>query len=182
MIVPRELCYASAAAVTALGGAVCDVHSRRIPNQWTGGGLLAGLALHLGLNGWQGLGNAVLAGLMAASGFLLLYIAGGMGAGDVKLMAAVGSLAGLASLETMLLTIVLAGAVMAIVLAIYHQRLQQTLRRAMELLAGRPIHISAWTGEPGAAESGAAESGLQMPFAVPIAFGCVCSMYVQFSR
>jgi prepilin peptidase CpaA len=68
-----------------------DVRTRRIPNYLTLGTALAGLGFQFGMHGWQGLGQGVL-GL--ALGFALLvgfYLKGGMGAGDVKALAALGA-------------------------------------------------------------------------------------------
>jgi prepilin peptidase CpaA len=77
-----------------LVAAVVDAYVHRIPNVLTMGGVSLGLALQCWLHGWGGLVNAF-AG--AGTGFfiyLLLYAFGWMGAGDVKLMAAVGSFLG----------------------------------------------------------------------------------------
>ena len=85
------LCLASGCAVA---GAGFDLRSRRIPNFLTLPSRFLGLAVHLLLDGWTALPGA-LAGMLACGGvFLLFYLAGGMGAGDVKLMAAVGCLGG----------------------------------------------------------------------------------------
>lgn len=71
-----------------------DFITHRIPNLLSVGGLLAALLLQFFGHGWGG----VLDGLSGfATGFciyLILYAAGGMGAGDVKLMAAVGGFLG----------------------------------------------------------------------------------------
>jgi prepilin peptidase CpaA len=51
-----------------------------------------------------------------------------MGAGDVKLMAAVGCLAGMDSVAYLLIWTALAGGVMAIALALWRGRLTETLK------------------------------------------------------
>src|SRR5258708_213689 len=81
-----------------LGAAVYDVRYRRIPNWLTVAGVLAGLLLNSFL--YQGTSPAVfgfpglffaLKGLFVAFGvYVFLYALRAMGAGDVKLMAAVG--------------------------------------------------------------------------------------------
>ncbi len=71
--------------------AVGDWRSRRIPNFLTFGGALAGIVFQTAVMGWAGLFQA-LTGLLLGLGLLLLpYILGGMGAGDVKALAALGA-------------------------------------------------------------------------------------------
>src|ERR1700728_2080017 len=109
MSMNQELVYPIAASVCALVGAAFDVKSRRIPNKLTGPALLFGLALHLTLNGWHGLLNCLAAGLICGAVFLVFYLAGGMGAGDVKLITAVGCIAGLSCVPYLLVLTSLAG-------------------------------------------------------------------------
>lgn len=74
--------------------AVWDVRRRRVPNVLVFPAAVLGIALQLALAGWQG-GAAALGGL--AVGLALLfpgYLLGTTGAGDVKLMAAVGTFLG----------------------------------------------------------------------------------------
>ena len=81
------------AVACALAGAVCDVRGARIPNWLTYGSLLAGFAVRA-VWGWAGVKGGLI-GLLAGGGiFYLLFLLGGMGGGDVKLMAAVGTWAG----------------------------------------------------------------------------------------
>ena len=84
-----ETIYLGAALVCASIGGVTDFRSRRIPNWLTGPSLCLGLVLHLGLGGWRDMATSALAGLLAGGLFLIFFLAGGMGGGDVKLIAAV---------------------------------------------------------------------------------------------
>src|SRR5437763_15114898 len=81
--------------VLVLIAAVYDVRYRRIPNWLTLLGVVLGVAMNTFLyRGWPGL-RFSLAGLALAFGvYVLLYALRAMGAGDVKLMAAVGAIAG----------------------------------------------------------------------------------------
>src|ERR1700743_2106458 len=92
MLVHSQSIYATAALTCATVASVSDIRERKIPNWLTGPALLTGLVLHLCLDGLHGLGASALAAAIAGGIFLLFYIAGGMGAGDVKLMAALGAL------------------------------------------------------------------------------------------
>ena len=81
-------------AVALLGAAISDVQRSRIPNVITLPLAGLGLGLHFVLNGWEGLLFS-LEGLGVGVGLLVLFYAGGgMGAGDVKLLGAVGAVIG----------------------------------------------------------------------------------------
>jgi prepilin peptidase CpaA len=129
----KEFVYPAAATMVAFIGAGTDIKSRRIPNILTGPAMLLGLLLHLSLDGWRGLLTSLAAGLICGVIFLIFYLAGGMGAGDVKLIAAVGCLAGLPDVAYLLVLTSLAGAVMGIGLALLRGRLKDTLRNVAEL-------------------------------------------------
>ena len=89
-----EKAFLIGACACALLGAIRDVKTRRIPNWLTYSAFLAGLLLRACFGGWHGVWYGFLGGLVGGGIFLLFFLVGGMGAGDVKLMAAVGSLAG----------------------------------------------------------------------------------------
>jgi prepilin peptidase CpaA len=108
-----------------------DVKSRRIPNFVTVSAAAIGLALWVVQSGWQGLGES-LAGLGTGFGiFLVPFMMGGLGAGDVKLAAAVGAVMGARfALETCLY-----GALAGGLISSYHLlrtgRLVTTLRTVL---------------------------------------------------
>jgi prepilin peptidase CpaA len=79
-----------------LAAAVCDARTRRIPNALTIPAFFAGLIFQAAFNGWSGvggvggagLGSALLAFLVGFGTFFVLWLIGGGGGGDVKLMGA----------------------------------------------------------------------------------------------
>jgi prepilin peptidase CpaA len=129
----KQFVYPAAATVVALIGAGTDIKSRRIPNYLTGPAILLGLILHASLDGWHGLWTSFAAALICGAIFLAFYLAGGMGAGDVKLIAAVGCIAGLSNTPYLLVITSLAGGVMGIVFAMMRGRLKQTLVNVLAL-------------------------------------------------
>ncbi len=112
------------AVLVGAAATVEDLARRRISNWIPVTALLAGAAWQIGERGWTG---ALAAAGGAASGFavfLVFYLLGGMGGGDIKLMAGFGALLGARRLlEAALWTAALGGLLAAGVLAI------QTLRR-----------------------------------------------------
>jgi prepilin peptidase CpaA len=87
---------AQVAMALVLGGAaaVQDLATRRISNWIPAAGLAGGLGWHVATSGWRGL-LAAAGGAAAGFGILLVfYLLGGMGGGDVKLMAGLGALVG----------------------------------------------------------------------------------------
>ena len=82
------------AILVGLAATINDLARREIANWIPVTALVAGLGWQIGQHGWHGILYS-LAG--AASGFgvfLIFYLLGGMGGGDVKLMAGFGSLLG----------------------------------------------------------------------------------------
>jgi prepilin peptidase CpaA len=104
-----------------------DWRSRRIPNWLTVPALLLGLGTHTLAAGWPGTKSA-LEGSGLGLGLLLPFVlARGLGAGDWKLMGALGAFLGPARLVVVLLGTVLIAAIMAVVEMVRRKRVKQTL-------------------------------------------------------
>ena len=153
---------------------VFDVRTRRIPNWLTAGSILIALCLQA-LRGWDGFGLSLLAGLLGGGVIFLFFIAGGMGAGDVKLMAAVCCFTGLRSLPTVLLATALFGAFFAVILAWRNGRMHQTLSNTLELLE----HHSSKGLLPHPEINMSVAPTLRIPYALPILFGCAVALARQ---
>ncbi len=158
----------SASLLCAGCGAVWDLRTRRIPNLLTGISILAGLFLHLVVGGWRQMGLAAAAGLIAGAVFLLFYIAGGMGGGDVKLMTAVACLAGIRSIAELLAATAIMGSVLALVLAARHGKLLETFRGLGTLFS----HHLRKGLKPHQELNVTNERRLRLPYALAIAAGC----------
>jgi prepilin peptidase CpaA len=79
-----------------IGIAACidDLRRRQISNWIPVTAFASGLVLQTVEHGWRGTGSALLGTLSGAGVFLIFYVLGGMGGGDVKLMAGFGALLG----------------------------------------------------------------------------------------
>ena len=117
--------------VTLLIAVYTDVKFQRIYNWLTFPVIVLGILLHSVTTGIPGL-LLSLAGIGVASLALLLFLlSGAMGAGDVKLLCAVGALIGPGLMGWTLLCTVLAGGVCGVVYAARRGVLDHTLRNAV---------------------------------------------------
>ena len=133
-------------AVVLVAG-VYDVRYRRIPNWLTVSGVLLGLALNTFLyQGWPGL-RFSLVGLAVGFGvYFGLYAVRAMGAGDAKLMAAVGAMGGWQDWFGIFLITALIGGVMSLILVTARGRVKKTLWNLgfilTELKSLRPAYMA----------------------------------------
>ena len=170
-----ELAIALAAAVCGVVAAITDFRSRRIPNWLTGTAMVAGLTLHLLAGGWRELGSSCSALLICGAVFLLFNLAGGMGGGDVKLIAAEGCLLGLANVVPLLICTAICGGVLAIGLAVSRGRLRQTLSNVLALTFHHSRHGLVPHPELNVLNS----STLRLPYAFAIAAGSMLTICLQ---
>ena len=83
------LCVAVGVAATAE-----DLWRRQISNWIPLSGLVAGMAWHGYTEGWRGMLDSLAGTVAGFMVFLVFYLLGGMGGGDVKLMAGFGAILG----------------------------------------------------------------------------------------
>ena len=128
-------------AVLALGlGAAVftDVRTRRIPNWLTGA--IVGAAFGLAFGGGPVTPMRALLGLVVGLVLMLPgHVIGATGAGDVKLMAAVGAVVGPDVIFRAFLYSAVAGGVLAVVVALRRGRLGTTLKATTNLVT-QPVH------------------------------------------
>lgn len=122
------------AAAVAGVAAVTDMHARRIPNWLCALGLVIGFSLNPFLYGLDGLKHAGYGFGLAMLIYLPLYILRGMGAGDVKLMAAMGAIAGPANWLRIFILTALLGGIIAVFVILYRGFLGRALRNMGSIL------------------------------------------------
>ncbi len=114
-----DLAIEVALAATVLTAAITDILYSRVPNWLTLPVTVLALCLHFADAGTHGLLFSA-AGWLAGLALLLpFYALGGSGAGDVKLLAAVGALSGTSRLFSIFLYTALFGGVYALGIVVY---------------------------------------------------------------
>ena len=149
-----------------------DVRYRRIPNKLVFATLVMGITLNSLFAGLQGLASS-LGGLAVAFAMMfVLHAFGTMGAGDVKLFAAVGSIVGISHVLQTLMVVAIMGGVLALAKMIYARRVGRTMVGVLQffygLLPGQAIpHFEV------------PEDGSNtLPYAIPICCGALVSVFV----
>lgn len=148
--------------------AVNDLATRRIPNRLLLAGLAGAFCLHL-------LSSAPLSSLLAALGgmgvglavFLPFYLARGMAAGDVKMMAVVGAFVGPGDAFDIAMLSWCVGGVMALLLVLVKGRLRQVLVNVKAILC------TVWMPGARLAMPAALPSIGAMPYGLAIALGTI---------
>ena len=119
----------------AIVATIIDLRTRRIPNTLTAA--MAALGVGLAATGVSGVSiGAAVAGL--ALGLALMmpgHLLGATGAGDVKLMGAVGAVVGPGMVVSAFLFTAIAGGVLAVAVAMQRQRLAATIAGTGRLIA-----------------------------------------------
>lgn len=145
-----------------------DIASRRIPNQLVLAGLIASFILQINFYGFEGFKAWGLGLLVGFGSFLPIYMLRAMGAGDVKLMAMVGSFLGLNFALGAVLTTLVVGGILAIATALYSGVLIQTMKNVHTMLM---VGMYKTLSGGGAQLDAPAASAGSMPYAVAIGLG-----------
>src|SRR5215469_18279561 len=111
-----------------LAAAAFDIPYRRIPNWLTATGVLLGIGMNMFLYPvWPGLRLSLIGIVIGFGVYFLLYAIRAMGAGDVKLMAAVGAMVGWQDWLAIFLITALLGGAASIALVTARGRVRKTL-------------------------------------------------------
>ena len=119
----------------SLVAALCDLTTRRIPNPLTATLFLAGLIVSTVIGGPSGLADGLCGALLLGIPFVVLFVIAGGGAGDAKLMAALGAWLGVANAVIVLLAVTATGAVLGILYALAKKRLTSVLANLKTICA-----------------------------------------------
>jgi len=153
----------------------CDLRTRRIPQVLTLGGAAAGLVFHV-LNGGWSAGAASIAGwAVGIAIFFVPFALGGLGAGDVKLLGALGAWLGPADALWLGLYAGVAGGIMAVLVALATGYFSQAIGNVSLLLT----HWLVNGVRPLAEVTLEHSRGPRLAYAVPILAGTMVTLWLR---
>ena len=155
------------AVVVALCAAFTDVKERRISNRLTYSAVVAGFVLQAMLHGLNGLVLSLGGAALFGGVFMLFYIVRAMGAGDVKLAAALGSIVGFSATRPLMFATAVAGAALAVWFMVWSGRVAESLRNTLSVMGfhlrhGLKVHPVVNLDSP---------KGVRMPYGLAFAAG-----------
>jgi prepilin peptidase CpaA len=113
-----------------------DVRYRRIPNMLVLSLLIGGLTINISFGGLNGALTSVEGFALAFLPMFLIHMFGAMGAGDVKLFGAVGSVIGVSMVPMTFVVVVMLGAVLAIYTMLRSGTIFSTLHGVLRIFVG----------------------------------------------
>jgi prepilin peptidase CpaA len=169
--------WISAVIVSLIAG-VTDFRDRRIPNWLTVSSLFLGIALNTILGHWRGLKLSLIGAGLSLGILLPFVLLRGLGAGDWKLMGALGAILGPAAWVVLLGTTLIAG-VMAVIQVLTKRRVRQTLSNVWLLI--KVAMFFGLRGRPAITLDSPGATGL--PFGIAAAFAttaCFLTVVIRF--
>lgn len=151
--------------------AYIDGKELKVPNWITFPMVLAGIVYSTWVGGWAGLGASLLGMVVGLLCLLPLYSVGGMGAGDVKLMAGVGAWVGAKITFYAFCVSTVVGAVMAVIMVLYKRDVKKHYANTLMI-------VNEWLDirNPKKLSEIAAERKprmLLLPYGIPICIGSI---------
>ena len=172
MINPQTLVTTAVFVPLASAITYTDVRYRRIPNKLVLVTLIAGLLINTLFGGSHGLLVSIEGFALAFGSMFLLHLFGTMGAGDVKLFAAIGAVHTLPLVLPTLLIVALTGGVLAIIKMIYTGRVKATMFGVFQFFYGL------LPGQTVPRFDIPEDRSYTLPYAVPICFGSLISFFL----
>ncbi len=156
-----------------------DYREHRVPNWLNASIAISGLAAQTAYHGWAGLERAA-GGMLLAFGMLVLFWAiRGMGAGDVKFMAAIGAWLGPHLTVSAVAVGAIAGGVLAVGIIVCRRRWGETFSN-FRILATKVCSVQTAFSEFGSAKSLRSTSA-QLPYAIPLSIGALVVAVSNYS-
>jgi prepilin peptidase CpaA len=149
-----------------------DVRYRRIPNTFVLATLATGIIVNAASNGLDGALASLGGCLLAFTLMFILHVFGAMGAGDVKLFAAIGSVLGASLVLPTFFVVVLTGGLLGVVTMFRTGQVRATLQNILMLLVGL---LPGWKMPRLAVPTDRRKT---IPYGVAITFGSLISLFL----
>ena len=153
---------------------ITDIRSHRIPNWLTLPAIITGLGLNLISAGAGGFLFGIEGLLLGIGLFIVLYIMGGMGAGDVKLMGAVGAMLGPQMVLMAAFYTAIAGGIYAVAVILFYPRARAKRRAIAETIKGF-IYFKTFNYDKPADE----QNSPKLCYGVAIAIGTIAAVVLK---
>lgn len=152
---------------------ITDIKERRIYNKVLFPFFIVALTIHLASGGLLGLTHALAGTAVGFSILLIPYFLGGMGAGDVKLLAVIGALKGTFFVLTAAVYMALAGGILALFVLFFRKGSLDRFRQIAMFFGG----LRSGMKLPMALDKDALNA--TYPYGVAIAIGAVAAVVFQ---
>jgi prepilin peptidase CpaA len=164
-----------AAVAFASVAVVWDLTTRRIPNVLTFGAALVAFITHAYVGGWAGAGMAAVGWAAGVALFFPVFALGGMGAGDVKLLGAVGAWLGPVAAVWVALYSGIAGGLMGLIVAGFSGYLAQAFTNVTALVMyWRIVGL-----KPAPDMTLSTHQGPRLAYALPVFAGLMVNIWLQ---
>jgi prepilin peptidase CpaA len=159
--------------------AVCDIRRGKAYNWLTYPAIVVGLAMGAAEgaatgSAWDGLTNHIMGFGIGFGVLFAAYVLGGMGGGDVKLMAAVGAFVGSPAALHAVMYSFLVGAALGLVLVVWRGQARESLRRLGRAIRILPLPTVTM-------DEAVPTSTLQVPFAFAVCVGTLWYLAEQIA-
>ena len=152
-----------------------DLSTKRIPNSLTFGAAIVAICVQMYTGGWSAAGMSLAGWAAGVALFFPFFALGGMGAGDVKLLGAIGAWLGPIAVVWVALFSSIAGGVMALTVALASGYLTQAIANIWGLLTYWRIAGP----RPSPALTLSNHRGPRLAYAVPVLAGLMVTLWLR---
>lgn len=158
-------------SIVLVVAAVIDGWKLKVPNWLTFPLIFAGWAYSASVGGWSGFGDSVIGTVVGLGLLLPAYAVGGMGAGDVKLLAGVGAWVGATVTFYAFCVSAVVGGIIAVAMVLYRRSWQHHFVNLLVILEEfrtirQPTQLAALAAQR-------KPSMLLLPYGIPLAMGSI---------